>query len=178
MFKIRQATEAFARLDQTPDEEIKSLDQALRHLTQRLPDFAAATREGRADLYPITSICALRLIHKADSFGLERAALSSLSSWLRNARPMGRRVPVDGGFTVMSPIEEAIARVRSGEVFDFSLTLYRNGHRAFSADWHAEDPEGDAVADSILGDILPDVTFSIHASRLIGELLAELEEAH
>jgi len=178
MFKIRHATEAFARLDQTPEEGIKPLDQALRHLTQRLPAFAAATRAGRADLYPVTAICALRLLHKADAFGLERAALASLSNWLRNAAPLGRRVAVDGGFLVMSPIEEAISRVRSGEDFDFNLTLYRDGHMAFGADWPAEDPEAQAVTDSILDHILPDVTFTIHASRLIAELLAELEEAH
>ena len=177
MFKIRHATDTFARLDQTPEEGVKSLDQALRHLTQRLPSFAPATRAGRADLYPLTAICALRLLYKADGFGLEWRALASLSNWLQSANPLGRRVLANEGLRPMSPIEEAIERVRAGQDFDFNLTLYCDGHMAFGTDWAADDPDAEAVADRVLGHILPDVTFTIHASRLIGELLAELEGA-
>lgn len=178
MFRIRQATEAFARLDQTPEERVKALDQTLRHLTQRLPAFAAATRAGRADLYPISAICALRLLHKADVVGWERESLASFWDWLRCDSPLGRRVELDGGFRRMSPIEEAIARVRAGEVFDFNRTLYRNGDMGFSADWACDDPAREAIADHVFNHVQPDVTVTFHASRLIGELLSELEAAH
>lgn len=175
MFKISQATEAFALLDQTPEEGIKPLDKALRHLTQRLPAFVAATRAGRADLYPVTAICALRLLHKADVFGLERASLASFWDWLRSDSPLGRRMELDGGFRSMSPIEEAISRVREGEVFDFNLTLYSNGHMGFGADWASDNLSSEGIAQRVFSHIQPDVTFTIHASRLIDALLNQLK---
>lgn len=77
----------------------------------------------------------------------------------------------------MSPVEEAVERVGEGQTFDFNLHLYRDGRLVFVADWPADDGEAAAVADKVFADVAteePDATFTVHASRLIAELLAEL----
>lgn len=177
MFRISDATKAFATIDKTPNKEAEArLDKALRHLTQRVT-VPAAARDGRADLYSLSAICALRLLHKASAFGLERLRVEELSRWLQN-RPVGpaRRIAVEGGLQPKSPIEEGIDRAKAGEVFDFNVILYSDGHVAFDADWQSEDGESDNRVDALFDAAGPreDARFSLSASRLLSELLTEL----
>ena len=179
MFKIRQATDAIAKLDNIDDT--KKLDQSLRHLSQRVY-FPAEGREGRADLYPLHAICALRILHTASSAGLERAEVERLARWLLS-EPTGpsRKVAVEGGFRPMSPAEEAVARVGEDQSFDFIFSYRRNGAHQLFANWPDDEPQAKAVVDGIFASVgLPSVEdvelvrTTIPASLLIGELLAEL----
>jgi hypothetical protein len=184
MFRISDATKAFATIDKTPDKEAEArLDKALRHLSQRVT-FTAAARDGRADLYPLPAICALRLLHKASAFGLEAARVKQLSLWLQN-QPVGpaRRVAVEGGFRSLSPIEEGIQRVQEGQIFDITMILETSGQVSFDADWPDDDQESAAKVDALYvaaglsadaEEQRGDVRLVLPASRLLKELLAEL----
>ena len=180
MIKIRQATDAFARIDRTPEEGVKGLDQALRHITQRLGAFRPVAREGRVDLYSLPAICALRLVQVADVFGLERSKLDAFARHLQIASERGRRVAVPGGFRTMSPIEEAVERVREGQTFDFNCAFYKGGRVVWSADWPNDDPEAEAFTDQFFAGWAeePVATFTVHGSRLILEVLDALQEAN
>ena len=180
MFKISDATKAFAAIDNVPEDDMARLDKALRHLSQRVRAFPAAIREGRADLYSFEAICALRLMHKASAFGLERSRVEELALWLQD-QPVGpaRRVAVEGGFRSRSLLEEGLQRVKEGQHFDFNVTLYADGHVSFSADGPADDQESDAKVDDLfeaagLAGSREDARFVLPASRHLSDLIAEL----
>ena len=181
MFKIRHGTEAFATLDGIDD--LKPLDQALRHLSQRVY-FPAFGRDGRADLYPLHAICALRVIHSASAFGLDRATVDQLARWLL-MEPTGvaRRVNIDGGQRAMSPAEEAVERVKEGQVFDLIMSFRRGGSMLIFADWPDDEAAAKTTADGVFESVgLPEVQaverarLSLPASALIKELLPLLGE--
>ena len=183
MFKISDATKAFSSLDQLGDDESARLDKALRHLSQRVT-LPAAARDGRADLYSLPAICALRLLHKASAFGLERLRVEELSRWLQN-RPVGtaRHVAVEGGFRSLSPIEEGIERAKDGQAFDFTMILHSSGRVSFEADWPDDDQESAAKADALFAaagqsddseERREDVRFVLPASRVLNALIAKL----
>lgn len=185
MFKISDATKAFAAIDKTPEDQIARLDKALRHLSQRVGTFPAAVREGRADLYSLEAICTLRLIYKASVFGLDRWMLEDFARWMQN-QPVGpaRRVAVEGGFRAQSPVEEGVDRVKEGQHFDFNVILYADGRLQHFADWAVDDQTSEAVADRIFAlaaqeggrDDKPkqDARFVLPASRHLSDLIAEL----
>ena len=178
MYIIRDATNAFAKLDLTPPDEVAGLDKALRNLSMRayLPP---SGREGRADTYSLKTICALRLMHKAFKFGLGRGQVEDFGRFLQfDARPgLGVRVEkFDGGFRPLSPIEEAIQRVRERETFDMGLAMLSDGTFKPYAGWEQEpvSPEAQELLAAIGGRLSADARFALPASRLIGELLVEL----
>lgn len=182
MFKIRHATEAFAALDN--DHDKKTLDQALRHLSQRVY-FPAAGRSGRADLYPLHGICALRLMHKASAFGFDRSSVDRLAQWLLN-EPTGpaRRKKVDGGYRALCPTEEAIERVREGQDFNFVVSFRRGGFSVIFPDWASDDAPSADVVEAIFANVGMNkeradehLRLTIPASALIAELLPVLENA-
>lgn len=178
MHTIKEAAASFGRIDSVPEEEKAALDKALRNLTQR-HYLSPADRQGRADLYSLPSVCALRLLHVASGLLSDRWVLDALARAMQN-QPTGpaRRVVVEGGERPMTPIEEAVARVRDGETFDFNLRLFRGNRLGFAADWPDDDPKSAAVADRVFADAAPEepvATFSLHASRLIREILDDIE---
>ncbi|SIT10384.1 hypothetical protein SAMN05421759_11618 [Roseivivax lentus] len=177
MFTIKEATTCFARIDAIAEENLPALDKALRNLSQRhyLPP---ADRRGRADLYPLHTICALRVLQAASGILSDRWVLDTFARDMQS-QPAGpaRRVRLDGGERPMSPVEEAVERVREGQTFDFNLHLHRDGRLAFFADWPSDDASAATVADNVFSEVKtkePVATFTVHASRLIAELLVEL----
>lgn len=183
MFKISDATKAFSSLDQLGEDDTAKLDKALRHLSQRVT-FPAFAREGRADLYTHDAICALRLLHKASAFGLERSRVEELSLWMQE-RPVGpaRRVPVDDGFRAMSRIEEGIDRATAGEDFDFIMVLRASGGVDIETNWLSDDQESSEKVDDIFAAAglssesekhRNDVRFILPASCLLAELVKVL----
>lgn len=178
MYVIRDATNAFAKLDKTPADDVPALDKSLRNLTQRAY-IQTAGRQGRAEAYPLKSICALRLMFKAFQYGLARGQVAAFSQYLQVASVgglMGRVEKVDGGIRPLSPIEEAIQRTREGETFDMGLAMLSDGTFKPFAGWEQEpvSPEAEELLAAIGGRLSIDARFAVPASRLIGELLAEL----
>lgn len=178
MYIIRDATNAFAKLDHTPPDEVTGLDKALRNLSMRayLPP---SGREGRADTYSLETICALRLMHKGFKFGLGRGQVEDFARFLQfDPTPgMGGRVEkFDGGFCTLSPIKEAVRRTREGETFDMGLAMLSDGTFKPYAGWEQEpvSPETEELMAAIGGRLNTDARFAVPASRLIAELLAEL----
>jgi hypothetical protein len=182
MYTIRHATEAFAKLDGTPEDQVASLDKALRNITTRVY-LAPKGRDGLAYLYDLAGICALRLIYKATVFGLDRWMLEDFARWMQN-QPVGtaRRVAVDGGFRSQTPIEEGIDRANEGRRFDFNVILYTDGHLQHYADWADDDQKSAAVAEGIFAaaglsdDAKPkqDARFVLPASRHLADLIAAM----
>ncbi|WHZ35475.1 hypothetical protein [Sagittula sp. MA-2] len=178
MYVIRDATNAFAKLDKTPPDEVAPLDKSLRNLSQRVY-LPAAGREGRADAYALETICTLRMLHKASVFGLDRWQLEKLAQFLQVADPMGngRREKLAGRSRLLSPIEEAMQRVRAGEAFSVVIAMLSDGTFKVRTDWEP-DEEPDEAAEEILaalgGTLSEDARFVLPASRLLSELLAEL----
>jgi len=180
MYVIRDATNAFAKLDHTPADDIAALDKSLRNLTQRAY-IQTAGRQGRAEAYPLKSICALRLMYTAFQYGLGRGQVAAFSQYLQVAPAgalMARAEKVDGGIRPLSPIEEAIERTREGESFDMGFAMLSDGTFKPFANWNADQPN--ATVDAILGALETpppppvDAKFDVPASRLIAELMAEL----
>ena len=182
MYTIRNATEAFFSLDKIPPEQGAALDKTLRNLSQRvyLPPVG---RSGRADTYALETICALRLIYKASIFGLDRWQLEKLARCLQIADSMagGQTEKFSGGFRHLPPIEEAVQRVRVGEVFNIGLTMLSDGTVKPFADWRPlGEPEeitekGTALLAGAGMQRLPqDASFTLPASRLIAELIDSL----
>jgi hypothetical protein len=178
MFTIKDATGIFARIDSVTEEELPTLDKALRNLSQRVY-LPPSDRQGRADVFSLATICALRLIQIASTFGMDRWKLEALARATQNqAGGLARRIKLNGGERPMSPVEEAIERVRAGQTFDFNIRLYRDGRLGFDADWPADNAGAAAVADKVLAAVPTedaDVTFTLHASRLIGEIVADFK---
>lgn len=174
MFTIKDAAGIFGQIDAVAEEDMPALDKALRNLSQRLY-LPPADRQGRADVYTLASICALRLLSAASGLLSDRWILERLAREMQNeSGGMARRIKLGGGELPMSPVEEAIERVREGQTFDFNLKLYADGHLGFEADWPADDTKCAAVVDAILSSaptIEPKVTLVLHASRLIREIL-------
>lgn len=173
MYLIRDAANAFAFIDCTPLEQVASLDKSLRHLSQRLY-MPPLGRKGRADTYTLESICALRLLHKASSFGLDRWQLEKLAQFLQIADPLsgGLREKFSGGWRVLPPIRESVQRVRAGECFDIGVSMLRDGTVKPFANWSKDKADKSLPS----GTRLPiDGVFTLPASRLIEELIGQLE---
>ncbi|MEI4486369.1 hypothetical protein V8J36_09210 [Frigidibacter sp. MR17.14] len=184
MFAIREATDAFAKIDRLPKDRVPTLDKTLRNLTQRTY-FPPVERDGRTDHFALETICALRLVHKAAAFGLDRAKLEIAAQFLQQPQTgQGRRVKIPGGWKVLRPIDEAIERAKAGEAFNLVIELRRDGTTRTRMDWAADesmiDAKAKAEAEVILADsglAQPmDAAFVIPASRLIAELLEELSD--
>ncbi|SEL86771.1 hypothetical protein SAMN05443999_1095 [Roseovarius azorensis] len=181
MFKISQASVAFAEIDQLPDDDFNTLDKELRNLTQRT-SIAPRERDGRADLFDEAGVCALRLVHIAKRFGFDRFQLDRLARFLLSADTLpGRYRSFEGGRRALSVIEEAIERTREGEVFDLSLVMYRDGTIAVRAGWaDTTTPEAEemlAALEAASGKRLIDAAFVLPVSRLIAEVLGKLPKA-
>lgn len=177
MYTIRDATNAFFNLDGTLPEEGKALDKALRNLSQRVY-MPPAGRKGRADTFAIETICALRLLHKANVFGVDRWQQETLARFLQIAEAIdgGRRIRVDGGFRPLSPIEEAVERVREGESFSIGVRMLSDGTVKPFVGWREAEDEGtEFLADAGYHRLPEDARFTLPASRLIADLIAELE---
>lgn len=181
MYTIRDATTAFFTLDNTSPEQGAALDKSLRHLSQRLY-MPPVGRTGRADTYTLEAICALRLLHKASTFGLDRWQLEKLARFLQIANPMGgaRSEETSGSIRFLSPIEEAVQRVRNGETFSIGVAMLSDGTVKPFADW---PPEDDGKGAAFLGEagfakLREDARFTLPASRLLAELIRELESAN
>ena len=173
-YTIRNATEAFAALDATPADQTAMLDKSLRNLSQRyyLPTMG---RETRADTFAAHSICALRLVHRAALFGLDRWQIEGFARWMQ-IEPTGptRRLAVPGGFRPLARIEEACHRVKEGESFGFALIKYSDLSLGFSADWATANAEAVEAVFSSGSQKVEDARLSFPASRQIAEVLHEL----
>lgn len=173
-YTIRNATEAFAALDATTTDHSAALDKSLRNLSQRyyLPTLG---RETRADTFAAHSICALRLIHRATLFGLDRWQIEGFARWMQ-IEPNGpaRREAVPGGFRPLARIEEACQRVKEGESFAFALIMYSDLSLGFSVDWATANTEAAEAVFASGSQKVEDVRLSFPASRLIAEVLREL----
>ncbi|MCO7725787.1 hypothetical protein NJB93_04170 [Brucella intermedia] len=176
MFRISEAAAAFAKLNNIDDDATPALDKLLRNLTQRhyLPPSA---REGRADLYSIETICALRLAERAATFGIDRVALDGLLRFLHSAPSLPTRFRRgDGVHVALTHIEEAVERARASEDFVIGLTLDENDHVVPKAWFPSEELTDDARA--ILANTdrphAPDAVFSLNAGRMIRAVLAVL----
>lgn len=181
MFTIRDATNAFFSLDGALPEEAVTLDKALRNLSQRLY-MPPIGREGRADTYSLETICALRLLHKTSAFGLDRWQLEKLARFLQIADPIasGRRRKASRVWQVLSPIEEALQRTRKGETFIVGVAMLRDGTAKPFTGWPKDDESvkgADFLAEANVKKLPEDACFTLPASRLIAELIAELESA-
>ena len=183
MFTIREATAAFAKIDHLPEDRIPQLDKTLRNLTQRTY-FPPIERDGRTDHFGLETICALRIVHKAAVFGLDRAKLETAAQFLQQPQAgQGRRVKVPGGWKVLRPIEEAIERVKAGETFSITIVMERDGSIRVRPTWTTEVPLAAATSNAEAEEILADsglaqpvdASFVIPASRFIADLLAELD---
>jgi len=171
MFRLSEAATAFAKIDQIPDDAVPALDKFIRNLSQRhyLPP---AAREGRADLYSVETVCALRLAERAAVFGIDRVSLDSLLRFLHSAPSLPTRYRQGDGFRVgLTHIEEAVERARAGEDFTVGLVLGNDG-RVQPRAWFAPDEV------FVLGSDIPatpsDAAFRLDAGRLIRAVLAVL----
>ncbi|SLN68172.1 hypothetical protein ROG8370_03196 [Roseovarius gaetbuli] len=185
MYTIRDATEAFFALDRVPPEKGAALDKTLRNLSQRVY-MPPVGRSGRADTYSLETICALRLLHKASLFGLDRWQLEKLAQYLHVADSMAgdQTEKFSGGFRHLPPIEEAVQRVRVGEVFNIGIAMLSDGTIKPFVDWR---PLGETeeiaekgvalLAGAGLQRLPQDAAFILPASRLIGELIEVLDVA-
>lgn len=172
-FTITQANEAFCEIDKTQDDKRGASDKLLRNLTQR-HYFPPVGRSGRADIFDLETVCALRLVQKASYFGLDRWQLEKLAHFLNGA-------PHTAPGRTKTLIREAVERASSGEVFSLSLVMYSDGRFLPKANWGSKTPEQDARIDAIfddadvsLGDV--DCSFSLNASRLIDDVLGRLPQ--
>lgn len=181
MYTIRDATTAFFALDKTLPEQGAALDKSLRHLSQRIY-LPPAGRAGRADTYTVEAICALRLLHKASTFGLDRWQLEKLARFLQIADPMGgaRSEEISGAIRFLSPIEEAVQRVRDGETFSIGVAMLSDSTVKPFADWPGDETKAKGaafLAEAGFVRLREDARFTLPASRLIAELIRELESA-
>lgn len=176
MFRLSEAATAFAKIDQISDDATPALDKLLRNLTQRhyIPPSA---REGRADLYSIETICALRLAQRSAAFGIDRVDLDSLLRFLHAAPHLPTRFRRGDGVRIgLTHIEEAVERARAGEDFAIGFVMDGNG-RVEPKAWFATDDQPDE-AKTILADVSPpspDAVFRLDAGRLIRAVLAALD---
>lgn len=180
MFRLSEAAVAFAKIDRISDDATPALDKMLRNLTQRhyVPP---STREGRADLYSIETVCALRLAQIANAFGIERSALDSLLRFLHSAPNHPTRFRQGDGVRIaLTHIEEAVERARAGEDFGVGLSLNSTGRVEPKAWFSPEDLDDDArsILDAyaeVSEQHLSDAVFRLDAGRLIRDVLKALD---
>lgn len=174
-YTITQAHDAFCRLDRENNEAENSVaDKLLRHLTQR-HYFPPEGRIGRADVYSIETICALRLVQKASVFGMDRWQIETLTRFLNTA-------PKTAPGRTKTLIREAVERAETGEEFSLSLVMYASGQFVPETDWKSKTPESDAKIDAIFEDAnvslgKEDCRFTLAASRLVSEVFSELSKS-
>ena len=178
MYTIRDATSAFFKLDGAAPDEASALDKSLRNLSQRIY-LPPTGRKGRADTFSLETICALRLLYKASAFGLDRWQLEKLAQFLQIADPVrgGRSEKISGAIRLLSPVEEAVRRVRDGETFNIGVAMLSDGTVQPFTDWPSEDDGKGAtfLEEAGMKRLPEDARFTLPASRLIGELIDELE---
>lgn len=178
MFRLSEAAIAFAKLNRISDEDTPALDKSLRNLTQRnyLPRSA---KDGRADLYSIETLCALRLAERALAFGIDRKSVNDLLRFLQIAQPNTNRYHRrDGVKVAFSIIEEAVERARNGEDFAIGLVLNDNGRIEPKA-WFLPEGMNEEARTILTADgappYTPDAVFRLDAGRLIRAVLAVLD---
>jgi len=183
MFKLTQAITSFAEIDQIQLREKNVFDNSIRNLTQKV-HFEAASRDGRADLYSLSTICAIRLVHKAAVFGLSRHVLEDFTHFLLSI-PEGPGQTDENGWK-LSIADEALKRALEGEEFTITLAMFPNGRIQRQANWHIEsttDPDAlDLIAAANAGrserpELIEDLVVTIPASRLIQEVTVALDGA-
>lgn len=176
-YRIADLTAAFSWIDATPEDRVPQLDKRLRNLASRhyLPP---TERQGRADLFSLPTVCALRLAERATVFGLDRVQLDDLLRFLQSAPDHPTRWREGDGFReAMTRIEIALERARAGEDFAIGLVMGRDGLAVPTAWWKAEPvtPDAAAILDAMAHDHSePDAVFRLPAGRLIRELLGTL----
>lgn len=172
MFSIRQTATAFAKIDGLADAGLPALDKALRNLTQRhyLPP---AERDGRADLYAVETVCALRFAERLTRFGVDRAVLDDFLRFLQIAPTAGRTQRGDGNNVRVSLIEEAVERAREGENFEVGLTMAADG-RVRPMAWFATG--GNPLVEAYRQTHPADAVLRLDGGRLIRDVLAALSD--
>lgn len=131
MFKINDMATA---LNQSPTDDAKLIDKALRNLSQRVY-LPAESREGRADIYAAHTACALRLIVAASDFGLHRSLLDGFARWMQH-RP---NQPLS--FDPIPPIQEALRRTKDGEDFNFEIHAHGADGNSYCTTWKVDLPD-------------------------------------
>lgn len=177
MFRLSEAAAAFAKIDDIDDDATPALDKLLRNLSQR-HDFTPSAREGRADLFSIETVCALRLAERAARFGVPRHVLGDFLHFLQRAPNLPARFRQGNGVRIaLTHIEEAVERARAGEDFAVGLSLSADG-RVEPKAWFSPDDMTDESR-AILADLPPsaasDAVFRLDAGRLIRAVLAVLD---
>lgn len=173
VFTIAQSASVFSHLDHAEREDSAATAKLLRNLTQR-HYFPPVGRSGRADMYDIETICALRLVQKASIFGLDRWQIEKLTRFLNSA-------PRTAPNRTKTTISEALERAKRGEVFGLSLVMYASGRFLPEANWKTETPEHDNRVDAIFNNAgislgQEDCRFTLDASRLITDVCIGLAE--
>ena len=187
MFILKTAIEAFASIDGIDDEAKASLDKSVRNLSQR-HTFTQEGYDGKAAIFSLHTICALRIVQKVSRSGLPRWQIERLVTWLQGFPLQARSVPFEGGggSTSLSRIEEAVDRVRNNEDFTFGISLSPNDKVIIKADWEPDEKPSEQ-AKQILKDYRDvtgqsetrlEVGFVIHASKLIRDLLNQIEQSN
>lgn len=172
-YAIRQAVESFARLDGVGANELPAFDKAIRNLSQRVY-LPASAREGRADLYSLPAIAALRLVQKAGLLISDRWMLDRLAREMQNEARGGRRIAVEGGFRMLAPIQESIERTKEGEVVEFYLIAKRSG-LFFSTSWGTTGASEAVFSSAGISGDSADALLTLPASHHIAGLLATLD---
>lgn len=160
MLTLAEIAQKFAVLDALPADRMPALEKALRNLVQRhyLPP---SDQKGRVFFYSDRATASIRIAFFASEFGLDRALLERLLFWMQTGRDHNRGTLID----------EAFARVSSGERFHFYVVMSRDGEVRCEADWSREPGKvTEALADyfSSKGEI---GRFSIPVSEIISEIV-------
>jgi hypothetical protein len=168
MPKISDMGAALARIEHLNEEDALRREKELRNLTQRLP-FMPVGREGRADVYDVASLAALRLVQVAADVGVTRPILSRLVSALHETHR------ADGPSAgkkerVMDRLE---ARAKAGDRFSVSIDLLPGGDTVVRIGDRPKS-ETDAIFESA-GFPDPIATVEIRADELIRALVGELK---
>ena len=177
MYRISEIAVAFAKIDGIDDDKVPQLDKLLRNTTQR-HYLSPSSREGRADLYSVETVCALRFAQRMDAFGIARHVLDDFLRFIQSAPTLPIRETKSKGFaTALSHIEEAIERATNGENFKVGLTLGRNGYVMPKAWFTSEPVDDDARAILATSDQpeYPDAVLMLDAGRLIRDVLSALK---
>lgn len=175
MFRISEIAVAFAKIDGISDDHVAQLDKLLRNTTQR-HYLVPATREGRADLYSLETVCVLRFAERMDAFGIQRHVLDNFLRFMQSAPTSPSRFKRGDGFNeALSRIEEAVERAQAGE--DFTVGLALTGAGLLPQVDFCRD-EVDESARQILASVepkrTPDAVLMLDAGRLIREIIASL----
>lgn len=187
MYILRNATDAFTAIDGIDGEAKTALDKSIRNLSQRHA-FAQKGLDGKAAIFEFHTICALRIVQKASRSGLPRWQIERLVTWLQGFPLLARSTPLKGGggSVSLSRIEEAVERVKNGEPFTFEISVSPTDEVVITPNWKL-DKEPTEKIKQILKDSREvtgqpqtklEVTFVIHASKLIRDLLNHLEQSN